>query len=319
MKNRIYLFSCVCIGLLVCGFGCASIESHSMSGTQSSFGSPDAAFAALADAARANSTSTLRQILGPDADALLDTSDPVQLEANLHEFARLYDERHVLEPMDNGGVGLIVGGNEWPMPIPVVKTGDRWTFDSDSGIEELINRRIGANELSAIEVCRAIVDAQEEYRALNPEGTGAYAEKFFSDPQRKNGLYWPTQSTETASPLGPLVVAAAGEGYERGTVEEPAPYHGYRYRILTGQGASAPGGARSYFVDGHMTGGFAVVAWPAEYGNSGIMTFLIDRFGVVYERDLGENTAEIAGAMRTFDPDADWRVFVDEDSVVQTQ
>jgi hypothetical protein len=170
---------------------------------------------------------------------------------------------------------------------------------------------VGRNELDAIETCRAIVDAQLEYRAMNPEGTGAFAAKFMSDPGRKNGLFWPPEEGMPQSPLGELAAAAAEEGYERGTTEEPAAYHGYHYRILTQQGRFAAGGEKDYYVDGQLTGGFAVVAWPAEYGRSGIMTLMINRFGVVYERDLGPDTASIVKEMKAFDPTPEWIVCLD--------
>lgn len=273
------------------------------------FQSPDDAFALLAQAAKSDEVDALRSVFGPGADAILDTGDPVQFRNELDAFVARYDESRTTQTNDDGSVTLVVGENEWPFPVPLVEDGGLWHFDLERGEEEIANRRIGRNELAAIQVCRAIGDAQHEYRALNPKG--GYASKFFSDPGERNGLFWPTDAGEAPSPLGELIALAADEGYERGTVDNPAAYHGYHYRILQEQGPDALGGEKSYLVDGKMTGGYAIVAWPAEYGTSGITTFLMNRFGVVYQQDLGEDTPEIAANMTAFNPDNGWTITVD--------
>jgi hypothetical protein len=204
---------------------------------------------------------------------------------------------------------LVVGEDEWPMPIPLVRSGDAWRFDADEGKDEILARRIGRNELSAIETCRAIVDAQREFAAISGRGSEpVYAQKLASDPGQRNGLYWPTNAGEPPSPLGEEVVAAVAEGYGGRSATGPRPFHGYCFRLLKAQGPSAPGGARSYLTGDRMIGGFAIVAWPIEYENSGIMTFMVSNRGVVYQKDLGGRTERIASEMATFDPDASWEI-----------
>jgi len=225
----------------------------------------------------------------------------------------LYDDKHELvegsEP--DAPYTLLVGESSWPFPIPVVKGKSGWYFDTAEGKDEILNRRIGRNELSAIQVCLAIVDAQREYARRDPAGTGlpVYAEKFNSDPGTRNGLYWPAKEGEEKSPLGELVAKASEEGYKSARNEsgEQVPYHGYHYRILTSQGQSAPGGARDYIVEGKLIGGFGVVAWPDQYGNSGIMTFITNQDGVVYQKDLGPSTPKLAESMAAFDPGEGWK------------
>ena len=246
-------------------------------------------------------------MLGPEAHDLLESGDPVQDRNDRARFLERYDEHHATEANADGSATLLVGTDDWPFPIPLVQEAGGWRFDDEGGVEELINRRVGANELSTIEVCRAIVDAQREYRQLDPEGKGCYASTFFSDEGRRNGLYWQTAPGEPESPMGERVAEASREGYVH-SVGNPAPYHGYRYGLLLAQGPSAPGGARTYLVDGHLERGFAVVAWPAEYGQSGVMTFLVSSAGIVYERDLGPETSTLAATMEIFDPDASWSV-----------
>jgi hypothetical protein len=205
---------------------------------------------------------------------------------------------------------LHVGNGDWPFPIPVVKKGDHWLFDTMAGKEEILNRRIGRNELNAIQVCLAYVDAQREYVLKDRDGDKLleYAQKFISREGEKNGLYWEAKEGEPQSPLGPLIAKAAGEGYAgRKPGGKRNPYHGYYYRILKAQGKNAPGGEYDYMVSGKMIGGFALVAYPAEYGNSGVMTFIVNHDGVVYEKDLGKDTEKIATAMKKFNPDRTWK------------
>jgi len=202
----------------------------------------------------------------------------------------------------------VIGKDDWPFPIPLVKKGDSWFFDTEKGREEVLNRRIGQNELSTIQTMLAIVDAQREYAVKDLDGDGVpeYARKFMSDPGKKNGLYWETKEGEELSPLGPAAAQAREEGYKK-SGNKPIPFHGYYYRILESQGKNAAGGAYDYVVKGKMIGGFAVVAYPAKYGNSGVMTFLVNHDGVVYQKDLGKITAKTANAMKKFDPDSTWK------------
>lgn len=275
---------------------------------QSAYGSPDAAGAALVTALRSDPHDALTGVLGPEAGELLESGDPVQDRNDRARFVERYDERHSTAVNADGSATLLVGADDWPFPIPLVPDGaGRWRFDAERGVDELINRRVGANELSTIEVCRAIVDAQREYVELNPEGLHCFASTFHSDAGRRNGLYWKTEPGEPESPMGELVAEASREGYVH-SAGTPNPYHGYRYGLLLAQGPSAPGGARSYLVNGHLEKGFAVVAWPAEYGQSGVMTFLTSSDGIVYERDLGPETSTLAATIETFDPDAGWSV-----------
>jgi hypothetical protein len=283
----------------IVGQGCAS--------SQTTFKSPDEAVNALVNAARAEDVGKLSKILGPDSESILASGDPVADREGRDRFVQAYDEKHQLTPAQDGSMTLTVASGDWPFPIPIIKEGNAWRFDTASGVEEVLNRRIGRNELETVQVCMAIADAQREYAANDPDGDGLpdYAKKLVSDPGTKNGLYWPTREGEEPSPLGPLAAAAADEGYgaAKGQVN---PFHGYYYRLLTAQGPSAKGGAMDYLVDDKLLGGFAVVACPAIYGNSGVMTFIVNHEGVVYERDLGPQTSAVARAMSVFDPDPSW-------------
>ena len=215
-----------------------------------------------------------------------------------------------LEKETDKKVTLVVGNQEWPFPIPIVKKGETWVFDTKAGNEELLNRRIGRNELNTIQTCLAIVDAQREYAMKDRDSDKLleYAQKFWSTPGKKDGLYWEAKEGEAQSPLGPLAARAVEEGYDgRKPGDKPMPYHGYFYRILKAQGKNAPGGAYDYVVRGKMIGGFALVVFPAEYGASGIMTFIVNHDGVVYQKDLGKETGKIAKAMTKFDPDKTWK------------
>ena len=222
-------------------------------------------------------------------------------------FVALYDEKHRLEA-GGGKVVLVVGNNDFPLPIPIVPDGPSWRFDTAAGKEEIVNRRIGQNELNTIQVCLAYVDAQREYYARDPDGDALlqYARKFASSPGKRDGLHWPTKPGEPPSPLGLLVVKARAEGYSKRS-PNPVAYWGYYYRILTAQGKDAPGGAYSYLAHGQMMGGFALVAYPAQFGVSGVMTFIVNHDGVVYQKDLGPNSAAIARAMKEFNPDSSWK------------
>jgi hypothetical protein len=272
-----------------------------------SFATPEEAVTAFVEKMKANDLAGLQALLGPGSEELLDSGDAVQDAGDRAEFLAAYATRHSLNDEGADRKTLVVGNDDWPMPIPLVKTDGRWRFDGEAGVEELIYRRVGANELGAIDVCRGFVEAQIEYASEGRDGdpAGIYALKLVSDEGLQNGLYWPTAEGEPPSPAGPFVAAAADEGYRR--VEgERMPYHGYYYRMLYAQGANANGGARDYFKDGLLTEGFALVAWPADYGSSGVMTFIVNQDGVVFQKDLGEDTATAVESIQAFDPDSSW-------------
>lgn len=278
--------------------------------SQETFPSPEQAVQALVTAARADSTTDLLRIFGQDARKLVISGDPVADRLARKKFAAAYDEMNRLEEQGGDKAVLVVGRDKWPLPIPIVKHGDTWRFDTKAGEREIIDRRIGRNELDAIEVCRAYVDAQREYASSDRNGDGIleYAQKFVSSPGKQDGLYWKTKQGEPQSPIGPLVAQARAEGYRKAKRGERVPYHGYFYKILKKQGKYASGGAYQYVVRGHMIGGFALVAFPAQYGASGIMTFVVNQDGVVYEANLGPRTTDVASEMTAFDPDTTWTV-----------
>lgn len=273
---------------------------------QKSFDTPEAAVEALVKALRDGSEKELLAIFGPGSEPLISSGDKVDDRERREEFVRLYGETNRLEPTGDNKRIVHIGKNDWPFPIPIVKTGGNWRFDTRQGKEEILNRRIGENELDSIQTCLAIVDAQREYASLDRDGDGLleYARKFHSAGGKMDGLYWEVKPGEKPSPLGPLVAKAQGEGYKKG--EKPAPYNGYFFRILTAQGKSAKGGAYSYLAKGKMVGGFAVVAYPATYAVSGVKTFIVNHDGIVYEKDLGPKTMKQAKTMKLFDPDRTW-------------
>jgi hypothetical protein len=291
--------------------GCAS---------QRHFASPDAAVSDLVKSFRLSDQFALMHILGAQADDLLFSGDPNVDRATVDRFLTAYDQKHQLIMNKDGTVTLCVGKESWPMPIPLVKgrQSEKWFFDTASGKDEILNRRIGRDELDTIQSCLAIVDAQREYAQIDPQrlGVPCYAQKFLSDPGQKNGLFWQTAEGEPVSPLGDLVGSAESQGYSLKTPSKgPRPYHGYVYRILKAQGPDAPGGARDYILDGKMIGGFAVIATPATYGNSGIMTFIVSHDGDVYQRDLGPDTAKVAAKITAFNPDSNWKKIASASSV----
>jgi hypothetical protein len=270
---------------------------------QTVFKSPEAAVDALVAAARSDRTAALQRMLGPEGGKLVVSGDPVADKTGRVKFVAAYAKQHAINRTGDQKAVLVVGDEQWPLPIPIVQQGGKWRFDTKAGEEEILARRIGRNELSAIEVCRAYVDAQREYASKdrNKDGILEYAQRFMSTKGKEDGLYWQVKPGEPESPMGTLVASAQAEGYQR------APYHGYYYKILKSQGKDAPGGAYSYMAKNRMIGGFAMIAFPAQYGNSGIMTFLVNQEGVVYEKNLGPKTASIAGAIRAFNPDATWK------------
>jgi hypothetical protein len=277
------------------------------------FESPDAAAMALIDAAAAEGSDDLRAVLGSALDDLV-SGDPVADAQDRQDFVELASKAADLEDETDDSAILVLGPEDWPFPIPLARDEDGWYFDTEAGVEEILDRRIGLNELYAIATARAFVEAEREYAAADPDGDGihAYADRFWSSEGQKNGLFWPTAEGQPQSPMGPLVADAVAEGYgQREAGEGPNPYHGYYFKILTAQGPSAPGGAKSYLEDGRLTKGFGLLAWPATYGNSGIMTFQVDKRGMVYESDLGEDTAAAAISIDTFDLDEEWEPVVD--------
>lgn len=276
---------------------------------QKTFGSPEDAAQALAAASRAGDVKSLESILGPGSASLLRSGDAVADRRGRERFAQAYAEASRVERQGDAKAILLIGKDEWPMPIPLVKGEGGWRFDARQGREEVLNRRIGRNELSAVQAMLAYVDAQREYYLRNPRKDKLlhYAQKFDSTPGKRDGLYFPTKAGEPPSPLGPLFASARAQGYTKDGDGMPDPYHGYRYRILKRQGAEAPGGAYDYVVQGRMIGGFALIAWPASYGNSGVMTFIVNHDGVVYEKDLGPDTAQAAAKITRFNPDKTWK------------
>jgi Protein of unknown function (DUF2950) len=278
---------------------------------QTTFASPDEAAKALAGAVARGDVKAMEAILGPGSKSLVQSGDAVADRRGRERFAQSYDQAHRVEQKGDAKAVLLVGKDEWPMPIPLVKAAGAWRFDVSQGKEEILNRRIGRNELSAIQAVLAYVDAQREYYLRNPQGGKLlrYAQRFGSSKGKRDGLYYPTKAGEPPSPLGPLYASAKAAGYTKKEKGDglPTPFYGYRYRILTGQGPHAHGGAYSYLASGNMIGGFALVAWPAAYGNSGVMTFLVNHEGVVYEKDLGPDTAKAVGKITRFDPDGSWK------------
>src|SRR4029079_12638243 len=282
----------------------------SLAQAQQRFKTPDDAVEALVKAARSGDSKSVVSILGPGSQELVSSGDPVE-DANVRqEYLAAYDAGHRIVTEPGKPSVLVIGPNDWPFPIPMVQRDGQWIFDVPAGREEVLARRIGRNELSTMKAMLAYWDAQQDYADMNKSKSGqaVYAQRIVSTPGKKDGLYWPTSGNEKPSPLGEAVAAATQRGYRPGASE---PFFGYYYKILTRQGPTAPGGAVDYVVNGNMIGGFAGIAYPAEYGNSGIMTFIINNDGDIYEKDLGENTAQAAARITTFNPDHTWRKVVD--------
>lgn len=275
---------------------------------QKVFATPEEAAKALAVAARGTDTKALLALLGSGGRGLIDSGDAVADKERRTRFVASYDEANKLERVADAKAILTTGKDGWPFPIPLVKDATGWRFDTAAGREEILNRRIGSNELSTIQSLLAYVDAQRDYYRLNPQQDRlqGYAQKLVSTKGKRDGLYYPTKAGEPLSPLGPLFDAAKAEGYG-GSDKKSTAYHGYHYRILKGQGPDAPGGAYDYMAKGRMIGGFALIAWPATYRNSGVMTFMVNHDGVVFEKDLGPNTAAAVGKITRFNPDSSWR------------
>ncbi|HWF18570.1 MAG TPA: DUF2950 domain-containing protein [Verrucomicrobiae bacterium] len=284
-----------------------------MAADEQRFDSPEAAVAALTNAATAKDTNAIRDIFGPEGHALV-SPDAVQANENFNHFVTRVTEKTRLVPMGEGRDELEIGSEGWPFPIPLVKEDAKWYFDVAAGREEILNRRIGSDELGAMNVCHAYVDAQREYASRDHSGNDVlqYAQNLRSTPGKHDGLYWPvTNDNEQLSPLGPLITEAREEGYHRHTgmmtdQNTQTPYHGYYYKILTRQGSHAPGGKYDYIINGNMIAGFALVAWPAEWNNTGVMTFIVNQQGKIYQKNLGPKTDAIAKHMTAYDPDPSW-------------
>jgi hypothetical protein len=300
-KNSV-VFACT---LLLAIITPQSIRAQAASG-QKTFPTASAAAAALAAAARSGNQEELLAILGPAGKDLISSGDPIQDKNAQQSFAKHYAEKHSLSHEAQGIETVLVGPNDWPMPIPIVRDGTSWYFDSTRGREEVLNRRIGENELGAIAVCEGYVQAQKEYASKAHDGlpAGIYAQRLTSTEGKHDGLYWKPLPGQPESPLGPAVAEAAAEGYTGGS--GPAPYHGYFYKLLKEQGPDAEGGAKSYLVDGKLSGGFALLAYPANYGNGGIMTFMVDQDGNILQKDLGDDTVNLARQITSYNPGQDW-------------
>jgi Protein of unknown function (DUF2950) len=286
----------------------------SAASAQQTFSTAEAAASALAGAAKAGDRAAVLTVLGKSAGDIVSSGDPVADAEARQKFLTAYDAKHQITMDGDSKAIMVIGPEDYPFPIPLVRKDGKWEFDTATGRKEILYRRIGRNELDTIQSCLAYVDAQSEYADMMRSGELApYAQRFVSSPGKKDGLYWPSATGEPPSPLGDLVAGATREGYE--VNGSGAPYHGYHFKILKRQGPSATGGAHDYVVNGKMIGGFALVAYPADYGNSGVMTFMVNHDGVVFEKDLGEETEKIAPRITSFNPDHTWKKVADTEPV----
>ena len=292
--------------LIVCLAGCKKTDAASVK----TFASPDDAGSGLVDAAKSGEQNAFLSIFGADSKPIISSGNEAEDKATVAMFVAGYGQMHRWRKMPDGSQILLIGAQNFPFPIPLKKNdAGQWFFDTAAGKDEILRRRVGRNELAVIDVCDALADAQADYYSqTRADGSGKqYALKFISDSGKQNGLYWESAAGQPKSPLGPLLAYATNEGYQI-KPDAHAPFHGYYFRMLTGQGANAPGGAKNYVVDGKMVGGFAFVAYPADYGNSGVMTFIMNQDGVLLQKDLGKSTADTATAMSEFNPDASWTI-----------
>ena len=304
MRSTMWRKSALVVGIVTLAACAGSVEPAS----QKTFPTPDAAAQALARAVLGDDTTALLDIMGKESRPLIMPTDQVQAARDRQVVAAAMTERWWLEGDGDSTRTLVMGNESWPFPIPIVQDHGAWRFDVAAGRDEMVNRRIGANEIAVMEVARAFVDAQKEYASVGRDGNprGVYAQRFVSERGRQDGLFWPvTDPDSAASPMGELAAKAAADGYRKSETG-PTAYHGYFFKVLTAQGSNAPGGERSYIVDGLMRGGFAMIAWPADYGQSGVMTFLIGQDGVLRQKDLGPETAALAQAITSFNPDSSW-------------
>lgn len=299
---------CLSVLLFVVFSGCYVKKEHSI---QPSFSTPAEAIVALASAAREGDVVRLEALLGTGGGDILFSGDPVADQADLARFYGRYEQKGLIERSANNRYTLVVGDDQWPFPIPVVAQGARWRFDGAAGLEEILNRRIGGNELWAIDACRSYVDAQRIYAAKDHNGDriSEYAQQIISDRGAHNGLFWVRGPGEPHSPLDAVIARAITEGYQRNQTGRKPPVHGYFYRVITAQGSNVAGGRKSYLSShGQLTGGFALLAYPATWGNSGIMSFLVNQDGVVYQKDLGAQTTQLAEQTVEYNPDSSWSV-----------
>lgn len=297
----------VCVAILMLALASSTLPAQTQA--QKTFATPEEAVKALVAAAKTGNMDELMAIFGPEAKEILSSGDPVADRNQREVVVVAFEEGWRVEDGQDGEKEAIVGNEDWPFPIPLVKEGDGWRFDTEAGADEILARRVGVNELTVIQICRTYTDAQQVYASVGHDGkpAGIFAQKVRSEEVKQDGLYWAAKPGEKLSPLGDMFAQAAEEGYVVGQKSGPIPFHGYFFRILTAQGLDAPGGAKSYIANGDMTGGFALVARPAEYGNSGIMTFIVNQDGIVYQKDLGEDTAAIADQMKEYNPDPSWK------------
>ena len=294
----------------------ASLMFHGLAyaADQKSFATPAEAVQALVKAAEDGNQEEMVAVLGDEGKDLVYSGDPVQDKSGMEGFVKAYKTKHAIVTQDAKTRILQVGASSWEMPIPIVNDNGQWRFDTAAGKQELMYRRIGHNELGAIAACRGYIDAQKDYSAVGHDGlpAGIYAQRLMSSPGKQDGLYWETAENDPASPAGPLLASASAEGYgNQGLGGKNEPYHGYFYRILKAQGPAAKGGAKSYLIDGQLIDGVALIAFPAQYKVSGVMTFIINQNGVVFQKDLGENTVEQAKAITEYNPDKTWKKVTD--------
>ncbi len=310
-ERRLALLTFVLVGLLLAVAPGGLVATRGAETTRT-FATPDEAAAALAAGLKAQDRNALRALFGPDLSQI-ENPDRVQATNEFRNFAAALQETFRVTQESRTKYVIEVGTNAWPFPIPIRQRDGRWFFDTAAGTEELLNRRIGKNELSVLQTMRSYVDAQREYASKDHDGDDVleYAQKIASSPGLKDGLYWPTDLDGEISPLGPFMAEAQAEGYFGSEDLSPAPFDGYWFKILTRQGKHAPGGKYDYVINGNMIGGFALVAWPAEYAHSGIMTFIVNQQGRVYQKDLGDKTSRIASKMSVYDPDKSWQLSPD--------
>jgi hypothetical protein len=290
--------------LTIAAFLCAAT---SVAMAQQTFKTPEEAATALVNAAKSGDSKSIVTVLGPDGEDIVSSGDEVADAATRAKFIAAFDSKHTIAMEGDSKAIMVVGPDDFPLPIPLVRKDGLWRFDTAAGREEILFRRIGENELDAIQSALAYVDSQDEYAEKDRTGAGVntYAQRIISQPGKKDGLYWPTSQGEPPSPLGELVAEATKQGYRVGAGR--SPFHGYYFKILTKQGAAAAGGELEYIVNGKMIGGFALVAYPAEYRNSGVMTFIVNHAGTVFQKDLGPNTTQVAERMTAFNPDKTWQ------------
>jgi hypothetical protein len=270
---------------------------------QKTFSSLEEASKTLVGAAKSNDEGAMLEILGPDGKQIISSGDPTEDAESHANFARKYEEMHRFVKEPDGSVVMYIGAENWPTPVPLAMRGNLWFFDTEAGKKEVLLRRIGRNEYSAIGVCQELVAAQKEYYAMQHN---EYAKQVYSDEGQHNGLYWKASDGEPQSPIGPLVASAVAEGYAKDKAGPPTPYRGYLFHVLTREGKGAPDGAKSYIVNGKITEGFAFVAYPAVYRSSGVMTFIVNQDGMVYQKDLGKKTEALGKAMQEYNPDSSW-------------